>query len=124
MQKKFRQYDLTTELSKKYSHTAYLASVTNPQRGHGELEQQQVVLITFASWLCRLPHERENLLKKAQRIKELKHGHLAPILDIGIEEGQPFVVREYRPNGSLRSRLKQLFPGRLELEEALTIVLR
>ena len=66
MQKIFRQYNLTTELAKKHSHSTYLASTTTePER--------QVVLTVFASSLFRFPHERENLLKKAQRIKELEH---------------------------------------------------
>jgi serine/threonine protein kinase len=46
-----------------------------------------------------------------------------PILNIGIEKEYPFVVREYLTNGSLRSRLKKIAPDRLELKEALTIVL-
>src|SRR5260370_33858139 len=64
------------------------------------------------------------MLRKVQFIKQLQHQHLVPILDIGIEKEQPFVVREYLPNGSLRRRLKKIASGRLELEEALTIVLR
>src|SRR5260370_14063808 len=106
---KFHQYYLTETLSKKYSHTTYLASPTNPQRGHGEPERQ-VALTVFASSLFRFPHERESLLQKAQCIKQLRHPHLIPILDIGIAEEQPFVVREYLPNGSLRSRLNKLSP--------------
>jgi len=121
MPEKFHKYDLTETLSKKYSHTTYLASPTNPQRGHGEPERQ-VVLTVFASSLFRFPHERESLLQKAQRIKQLRHPHLIPILDMGIEEEQPFIVRKYLPNSSLRSHLKQLFPHGLELGDALTIV--
>jgi len=121
MPEKFHQYDLTETLSKKYSHATYLASPTNPQRGYGEPERQ-VVLTVFASSLFRFPHERESLLQKAQRIKQLRHPHLIPILDIGVEEEQPFIVRKYLPNSSLRSHLKQLFPHGLELRDALTIV--
>src|SRR6266849_3463160 len=123
MPEKFHKYDLTETLSKKYSHTTYLASPTNPQRGHGEPERQ-VVLTVFASSLFRFPHERESLLQKAQRIKQLRHPHLTPILDMGIEEGQPFVVREYLPNGSLRSRLKKPSPERLQLLDVLNMVLQ
>src|SRR5690242_9709125 len=92
MQKNFRQYSLIRELAKKHSHSSYLASPINqPER--------QVVLTIFAASLFRSSHERESLLQKAQRIKELQHPHLLPILDMGIEEEQPFVVREYLPNG-------------------------
>ncbi len=115
MQKKCSQYDLTRELSSKYSHTTYLASpVGEPER--------QVVLTLFASSLLRFPHEREKLLQKARSLKELQHRHLVPILDAGIAEDRLFVVREYLPKGSLRHRLKKLAPERLELGEALSIV--
>ena len=80
----------------------------------------------FASFLFPFPFpsECENLLQKAQRIRQLQHPRLMPILDMGIEEEQPFVVREYLPNESLRSRLQRLFPGRLKLGDALTIILQ
>src|SRR5215475_8904522 len=106
MPEKFHQYNITETLSKKYSHATYLASPTSePER--------QVVLTVFASSLFRFLHERENLLQRVQRIKQLQHPHLVPILDMGIEEEQPFVVREYLPDVSLRSRLKKLSPNRL-----------
>ncbi len=117
MQGKFHQYQLTANLAKKYSHTTYIASPVNePER--------QVVLILFTASLFSFPHEREAILRQAQRSKELQHPHLLPILDMGIEEEQPFVVRDYLPTESLRSRLKQLSPQQLELHEALTIVLQ
>src|SRR6266852_1048383 len=121
MQGKLHQYHLTRALAKKYSHTTYLASVTDPQRGHGEPEHQ-VVLRVFASSLFSLPHEREHVLQQAQRIQDCQHPHLVPILDMGIEDEQPFVVREYLPHESLRSRLRTLSPDRLELRDARMIV--
>ncbi|HEX3640027.1 MAG TPA: serine/threonine-protein kinase, partial [Ktedonobacteraceae bacterium] len=117
MQEKFHQYELRIELAKKYSHATYLASPTDEP-------EQQVVLTVFSASLFKFPHERENLLQKAQRIKQLQHPHLLPILDMGIEEEQPFVMREYLPNGSLRSHLKQIIPHRLELRDTLTMVLQ
>jgi serine/threonine protein kinase len=117
MPKNFRQYSLTIELARKHSHTTYLASAANePHR--------QLVLTVFASWLSHFTHESENVLQKAQCIQELEHPHLVPILDMGIEDEQPFVVREYLPHGSLRSRMKQIAPDRLELADALTILLQ
>jgi serine/threonine protein kinase len=115
MQEKFYQYHLIRELAKKHSHSTYLSSpIEEPER--------QVVLIVFPGLLFPLWREHENVLHNTQSLKELQHPRLAPILDMGVEEGQPFVVREYLPNGSLRSRLKKISPQRLELNEALTIV--
>ena len=115
MQEKFHQYHLVKELASKYSHSTYLASLTKDP-------EHQVVLVVFASSLSSSPSERENLLQNAKRIKELKYPYFVPILDMGIEEEQLFIVREYLPNGSLRSRLKEISPHRLGLRESLTIV--
>jgi serine/threonine protein kinase len=115
MPEKFHQYNLIEILSKKYSHTTYLASPTNePER--------QVILIVWTSSLFHVPRESENWLLDAQHIKQLQHPYIVPILDMGIDEGQPFVVREHLPHGSLRSRLKKISPHRLELKEVLTII--
>jgi serine/threonine protein kinase len=117
MSEKFRQYNLIETLSKKYSHTTYLASpIDGPER--------QVVLTIFSPSLFRFPHERESLLQKAQRIKQLQHPYLVSLLETGIEKEQPFVVREYLPHGSLRSDLKKISPKRLLLRDALNIVLQ
>ncbi|HEY4034358.1 MAG TPA: protein kinase [Ktedonobacteraceae bacterium] len=117
MQGELHQYNITANLAKKYSHATYLAYPTSePER--------QVVLMVFTSSLFSSPHEREEVLQKAQRIKELQHPHLLPILDMGIDKGQPFIVRDYLPNKTLRSRLKQLSPQRLALRDALTIALQ
>jgi serine/threonine protein kinase len=115
MQGKLHQYHLIRALAKKYSHVTYLASLTDEP-------EHQVILKIFTSSLFRFPHEREKLLSKALRIKKLHHPHLVPILDTGIEQDQPFVVREYLPNGSLRSHLRKLSSHPLELGEALSIV--
>jgi serine/threonine protein kinase len=115
MQGKLHQYHLTRELAKKYSHVTYLASPTDEP-------ESQVILIVYSSSLFPLPHERKNVLQKAQRIQELEHPHLVPILDMAIDDEQPFVVREYLPHESLRSRLMTLSPDRLPLREALMIV--
>ena len=117
MQGNFHQYKLIRDLAKKYSHTTYLASPTKEP-------EHQVVLIVFTSSLFSFPNERNAVLQKAQHVKKLQHPHLMPILDMGIEDGKPFVVREYLPNGSLRDDLKHLLPQRLELRDALTIVLQ
>ena len=119
MPEKFNRYYLIKTLNKKYSHSTYLASPID-KPGH------QVVLNVFASSLFRFPfpREHENLLQKVQRIQQLQHPRFMSILDMGIEEEQLFVVREYLPNESLRVRLKKLFPDRLKLGDALTIVLQ
>jgi len=45
-----------------------------------------------------------DFLTEARRLSRLKHPHIVHLLDFGIEEEVPFLVMEYAPNGSLRTR--------------------
>ncbi len=113
MEKTFHQYHLRATLATKFSHTTYLASPFNePER--------QVILVVFTPFLL---HKDNSLSEKAQKLKKLEHQHLLPILDMGIEKEQFFLVRDYLPNGSLRNCLRES-PQGLVLEKALSIVLQ
>ena len=117
MPDQFHHYTIIQDLAKKYSHSTYLAApIDEPER--------QVVLIVFSSQLFSSSLERAAVLKNAQALKKLQHPYLVPLLDLGIAEKQPFVVREYVPHQSLRSALKQLAPRRLKLGEALSLLLQ
>ena len=48
----------------------------------------------------------EKFRVEAQTVAALVHPHIVRVLDFGVEQGVPFLVMEYAPNGSLR----QLFP--------------
>src|SRR5436305_13930500 len=51
------------------------------------------------------PEEQDNFKREAQRLVELDgHSHIIRILDFGIDKNMPFLVMEYAPNGSLRTR--------------------
>ncbi len=67
-------------------------------------------------------HERESFLQEAQFLEVLKHPHILPIYDVGIDEGTPYIIAEFAPNGSLRDRMKSYKPGVVPLEETLTIL--
>ncbi len=117
MSEQFHHYTIIQDLAKKYSHSTYLAApIDEPER--------QVVLIVFSSQLFSSSLERAEVLKNVQFFKKLQHPHLVPFLDLGIADKQPFVVREYVPHQSLRSSLKQLAPERLELRDALSLLLQ
>ena len=66
--------------------------------------------------------ERENFLQEAQLLEMLKHPNILPILDVGIEDGIPYFVVEYAPNGSLRDHLQAAHPHPLQLDVALNIL--
>lgn len=48
--------------------------------------------------------ERASFLKEAQTLVGLSHPHIVRVLDFAVEEGTPFLVMEYAPNGTLRQR--------------------
>src|SRR2546430_10819049 len=66
--------------------------------------------------------ERESFLQEAQFLEIVKHPHILPIYDVGIQDGIPYFVTEYAPNGSLRDLLQQYHPHPLPVDEALTIL--
>src|SRR5712691_736071 len=48
--------------------------------------------------------ERERFHTEARMIARLVHPHIVRILDFDVEDGIPFLVMEYAPNGTLRQR--------------------
>jgi serine/threonine protein kinase len=66
--------------------------------------------------------ERDNFLREAQILEVLKHPYILPILDVGIDEGFPYLVAEYAPNGSLRDKIRHYAPNPLPVQETLTIL--
>jgi len=48
--------------------------------------------------------EKENFRKEARTLVQLVHPNIVRILEFGFEEGLPFLVMDYAPNGTLRKR--------------------
>ena len=71
-----------------------------------------------------LAQESESLLQKVECIKQFKYTYIVPVLDLGIQQGQPYIVSTYQSSGSLRDRLDYLAPQRLDLADALSIILQ
>lgn len=66
--------------------------------------------------------ERENFLQEARLLEISKHPNILSIYDLGIDEGYPYFIAEFAPNGSLRSRIQRYLPHPLPRQEALTIL--
>src|SRR6266568_20562 len=64
--------------------------------------------------------KREGFFQEAELLEMLKHPHILPIIDVGIQDGFPYLVTEYCPQGSLHRRLKRQHPNPLPMEEAIT----
>jgi hypothetical protein len=48
--------------------------------------------------------DMEGFLMEARNIARLKHPHIVRVLEFGVEDGLPFLVTTYAPNGSLRQK--------------------
>src|SRR5438105_1922503 len=46
----------------------------------------------------------EGFLKEARTIAHLEHPHIVRVLDFDVQQGTPFLVMSYAPNGNLRQR--------------------
>ena len=46
--------------------------------------------------------EQESFLKEARLIASLVHPNIVRVLDFGVQDGTPFLVMDYAPNGTLR----------------------
>ncbi len=66
--------------------------------------------------------ERENFLQEARLLEISKHPNILSIYDLGINEGYPYFVAEFAPNGSLRKRILRYLPKPLPHQEALSIL--
>src|SRR5260221_7910128 len=65
---------------------------------------------------------REHFLQEARLLERLKHPHIVPIYDFGIDDGLPYVVTEYAPGGSLQDLLKRGSQRPLRVEDAIRIL--
>ncbi|HWS83695.1 MAG TPA: serine/threonine-protein kinase [Ktedonobacteraceae bacterium] len=115
MQKRFNQYYLTERIGSKPLRSVYLAH-------HVKDVSHKALLKIFDAICLALGQESERFLHQVEWIKQLRHAHVVPILDLGVEQGQPYVVSPYLSSGSLRRHLDILSPGCLDLQEALKII--
>src|SRR5436190_2149299 len=63
---------------------------------------------------------QERFRREARTIARLDHPHIVRVLDFGIEDQAPYLVMEYTPGGTLRSRHPR--GARLPVEQIVTYV--
>ena len=108
-------YHVVAELSSGAFGSVYLAQ-------HELLAARSVAIKLLHSMHLGSEQERDRFLREAQFLEVLKHPHILPLIDLGIDNGVPYLVTEYAPNGSLRDRLERQPTRPLPLEEAVTIL--
>lgn len=91
-------------------------------RGEHVYLTERIVAIKFLHTHLSSVEEREQFLQEAHFLEKLKHSHMLQVFDVGIDEGFPYLVTEYAPNGSLRNHIKQFAPNFLPVEEVIRIL--
>ena len=75
---------------------------------HVHLHTQAAIKVLHGPWA---DSEVEGFLGEARTLAHLRHPHIVRVLDFGVQEGTPFLVMEYAPDGTLR----QLHPKGMRL---------
>src|SRR3972149_10363027 len=75
--------------------------------------QRQVAIKLLPSEYLNDLGFRARFEQEAQLIAALEHEAIVPVYEYGVYQGQPFIVMQYLPNGSLADRLSHgpLSPG-------------
>ncbi|HET8912281.1 MAG TPA: serine/threonine-protein kinase [Ktedonobacteraceae bacterium] len=89
---------------------------------HIYLTERIVAIKLLQAFHIDSTEERQSFLQEAQILEKLKHPHILPILDVGIDDTVPFLITEYAPNGSLHTRIAQQHASPFPTNEALRIV--
>ncbi|MBV9228741.1 MAG: serine/threonine protein kinase, partial [Chloroflexi bacterium] len=90
---------------------------------HALIQNRVVVIKILRGVYLSSEEERRGFLQEAQILENLKeHPHILSILDLGIEEGVPYLITTYAEQGSLRDRFKSRHNQPFSVPETLTIV--
>ena len=68
---------------------------------HVRFKQQAAIKVLHAHLS---EQEAEHFQQEAETIAQLSHPSIVRVLDFDVQEGVPFLVIDYAPNGSLRQR--------------------
>src|SRR5690348_1880678 len=91
---------------------------------HDILSKRMAALKVMHSSHLHSPQEEERFFREAEILATLSHPHILLIYDFGIdeEEGLPYLVMEYAPNGSLRDLLNSHPQNPLPITQSLSII--
>ncbi len=88
---------------------------------HAFLLRDAAIKLLHATHLQSLS-ARDKFLQEAQLLEKLKHPHILPIFEFGVDDGFPYLVTEYASGGSLRGLLRYRRLQPLPIEKAITII--
>ena len=91
-------------------------------RGERNAAAERLVALKLWYSIHLSPQKQLQFLQEIRLLTMLKHPHLLPILESGIDEESPYLVTDYAPKGSLRDRIEGQPGSPLPVQEALTIL--
>src|SRR5215469_7471528 len=114
-------------IGKQIGNYRVTAKIASGSYGTVYRAQHTILTRTVAIKMMHVTHlnsqkERDGFLKEAKLLEKLKHPHILPIYDVGIEEDSPYMVAEYAAKGSLRSLIKRHAHKPLGLDEGILIL--
>lgn len=91
-------------------------------RGEHTILSGRVAAIKILHTYLDSVEERNQFIQEAQLLANMQHPHILHIFDVGVDNGIPYLVAEYAPNGSLRNLIKQFALKILPIETSLSII--
>ena len=79
---------------------------------------RDVAIKVIGARYARHPSFIAHFEREARAVASLQHPHILPVHDVGVAEGQPYLVTAYLTGGTLARRIAA-HPGGLPLEDAL-----
>ncbi|NJO07584.1 MAG: serine/threonine protein kinase [Chloroflexaceae bacterium] len=107
------RYVLAREIGQGGMATVYLA--------YDPATRRRVAIKVLAHELAQLPGFAARLREEAETVAALEHEGIVQVYDVGEHAGQPFIVMQYLPGGTLAARLHQ---GPLSLRQAAQLLNR
>lgn len=115
MSKHFHQYQIVSQLARNGTSRVYLAQ---PE----DTPTQQVLIKVFEPANLNDEAAQRRFAQEATALTQLKHPGVLPVLDQGIDNAHPYLVRSYLAQGTLASMLKRRLSSRLPLEQVLSLL--
>ncbi len=116
VQSEYHGYFLT-ECIKQHEYGAVYLGATS------EDAAPEFIIKIFNTQLISL-RERQRFLQEVNVLGSLRHPALLPLLDAGLDKGEPYLVRAYAPEGSLITQLSQQDGQSFPLSTTMAILTR
>lgn len=89
---------------------------------HVYLKNRPIVAVKILHSHFTSQAERERFIGEAQLLSELEHPYILPIIDVGFQNGIPFMIVEYATGGTLRDRIRRQAGQPFTVDEAIRII--